>query len=213
MSINQDVDPAVYAAWLDSDGTSAITTTSAESQVPPRLDFAALSSQFLQSPQPTQSTEATQATQFTQLTQATQATQSSKPVRKKSLLLTKDEDIKLLQLMLSNANTYEISKMMTVWWNNVTKEFNRGLTRGVATNLARHVARLMKERELQLEMLVTGDEDETGPYIQAIDEWITIHKSHEDGNNMKKKNDRRTANEGQKSTKKTSWMDQNVVST
>jgi hypothetical protein len=40
--------------------------------------------------------------------------QSKKKERdRKHLLLTKDEDLKLLQLCLQNANTYEAFKMMT----------------------------------------------------------------------------------------------------
>jgi hypothetical protein len=44
------------------------------------------------------------------------------------------------------------------------------LTREEVINLSRHVIKLIKERELQLNMLRTSDEDEKKPYIDAIDE-------------------------------------------
>ncbi len=130
--------------------------------------------------------------------------QSSKKKRRdrKHLLLTKDEDIKLLQLCLQNANSYDALKMMTTWWNNIIKEFNKWLTREEVTNLSRHVAKLIKERELQLKMLMTGDEDEKGPYIDAIDEWIIIHKSFEDDNVTKKKTMKKQQMKDKKTQKK-----------
>jgi hypothetical protein len=44
------------------------------------------------------------------------------------------------------------------------------LTREEVINLSRHVIKLIKERELQLKMLMTDDEDEKRSYIDAIDE-------------------------------------------
>jgi hypothetical protein len=44
------------------------------------------------------------------------------------------------------------------------------LTREETINLSRHVIKLIKERELQLKMLMTDDEDEKRLYIDAIDE-------------------------------------------
>ncbi len=76
---------------------------------------------------------------------------------------------------------------MTTWWNNITKKFNKWLTRKEAINLSRHVIKLIKERELQLKMLMIDDEDEKRSYIDVIDEWIIIHKSFENEIVMKKK--------------------------
>jgi exonuclease VII small subunit len=44
------------------------------------------------------------------------------------------------------------------------------LTREKAINLSRHVTKLIKERELQLKMLMIDDEDEKRSYINAVDE-------------------------------------------
>jgi hypothetical protein len=44
------------------------------------------------------------------------------------------------------------------------------LTREKVINLSRHVIKLIKERELQLKMLMTDDEDEKKSYIDVIDE-------------------------------------------
>jgi hypothetical protein len=44
------------------------------------------------------------------------------------------------------------------------------LTRKEAINLSRHVIKLIKERELQLKMLMIDDEDEKRSYIDVIDE-------------------------------------------
>jgi exonuclease VII small subunit len=44
------------------------------------------------------------------------------------------------------------------------------LTREEAINLSRHVRKLIKKRELQLEMLMIDDEDEKKLYIDVIDE-------------------------------------------
>lgn len=172
MFINQDIDPATYAVFLNSESTSFATTEPLQFQVSTDLNSAVRASHVL----------ANASVQNNALVQP-----PLKPGRKKPLMLTKEENIKLLQLMLSHANTYGIPKMMISWWSNVTNDYNKWLTRGVATNLSRHVIKLIKQRELQIEMLVTGDKDETGPYIQAIDEWIIIHKSVENETSMKKK--------------------------
>ena len=96
------------------------------------------------------------------------------------------EDLALIQYCLKYSDTYGRSKPDVAWWKNVGNKFNTCLEKSF-TNHKRHIKELVKTRKLFLDMLQTGDEDETGPFIDAITEWITIVDSFEDRDANKKK--------------------------
>ncbi|KAL2058247.1 hypothetical protein ABVK25_001865 [Lepraria finkii] len=89
------------------------------------------------------------------------------------------EDLALIRFCLKHADTYGQSKKDVAWWKNVGDEFNSWLERPF-TNHKRHIKELVKTRKLFLEMLQSGDEDETGPFIDAITQWITLVDGFED---------------------------------
>lgn len=96
------------------------------------------------------------------------------------------EDLALVQFCLKYADTYGRSKSDVHWWKNVGNKFNTWLHKPF-TNHKRHMKDLVKARKLFLEMLQTGDEDETGPFVDAITQWITLVDSFEDEEANKKK--------------------------
>lgn len=89
----------------------------------------------------------------------------------KRLRLTLDQDLKLLQFCLQSSSTFGRSKRLQKWWDKVAENFNGWLRQGY-TNHQHHVDHLVKKRLEFLARLGTGDEDEKGPYKDAIDDWI-----------------------------------------
>lgn len=100
--------------------------------------------------------------------------------------LTQEQDTKLLRLCIANARTFGQPKNMISWWDNVGDKFNKWLQKEF-TNHRRHVGTLVQKRQFNLSMLGTGEEDETGPYIEAIDEWISIYTAYQDDIGERKK--------------------------
>lgn len=98
--------------------------------------------------------------------------------RKTPLVLTRKEDIKLLQLCLQHFKP-DGGPRTTMPWSVITKEFNKWLTRGEVTSLSRHVSKLIKDREMELRNSVIKDENEKDPYDDAIDKWIIVHRGAE----------------------------------
>jgi hypothetical protein len=93
----------------------------------------------------------------------------TKKKERKHFLLTKEKNIKLLQLCLQNANLYKTFKMMITWWNNIIKKFHKWLIQKETINFSRHVIKLIKEKKLQIKMLTINDENEKKFYIDVID--------------------------------------------
>jgi hypothetical protein len=96
MTSNQDISTETYEAWLNSENMNqsipidpALTTVSESSA----LIFTVNEDEVMK--------------------EKTKQSSKKKEKSKKHLLLTKDEDLKLLQLCLQHANTYEAPKMMT----------------------------------------------------------------------------------------------------
>jgi hypothetical protein len=88
--------------------------------------------------------------------------------RKTPIVLTRKEDTKLLQLCLQHSKP-DGGPRTTMPWGDITKEFNKWLTRGEVTSLSRHVSKLIKDREMELRNSVIKDENEKDPYDDAID--------------------------------------------
>ncbi len=103
-----------------------------------------------------------------------QATLPQSQRKRTRLKLNRREDTYLLRLCLKRKISYDLPKHETAWWNQITADFNKWCTRGQAASLARHVKQLVSDRELQLDMLGSDEKDEKGPYIEAIDKWITV---------------------------------------
>ena len=89
------------------------------------------------------------------------------------------EDLALIQFCLKHDDIYGRSKKDVASWKNVGDKFNSWLERPFTIH-KRHIKELVKTRKLFLEMLQTRDEDETGPFIDAITQWITLINSFED---------------------------------
>jgi hypothetical protein len=82
---------------------------------------------------------------------------------------------------------YGVPRMTTPWWRAVTIEFNKWLTRGEVTNLARHVSKLVSDREMELQNSAYEEENEKDPYTDAIDKWIIVHRGGENQISNKRK--------------------------
>lgn len=95
--------------------------------------------------------------------------------------------MKPLQLCFHNFSIYEILKMMTAWWFNIAKEFNKWLIKKEAINFPRRVAKPIREKDVQLSMLNIEDENEIEPFIDVIVKWSTIQRSFDNENADKKK--------------------------
>ena len=109
------------------------------------------------------------------------------------------EDLALIQYCLKYSDTYGRSKSDAAWWNAVGNKFNRSFGKNF-TNHKRRVNDLVKTRKLFLEMLQTGDEDEKGPFIDAITQWIKITDGYEDQEATRKKTQQEIDTEDERAT-------------
>lgn len=106
--------------------------------------------------------------------------------KKTKIRLNQKQDLKLVQLCIAHGSTYGQPKNMGFWWDIVAGAFNTWLQQDF-TNHRHHVGKLVADRLKFLAILETGDEDNTGPFIVAIDDWIKIVKAHEGEMGQKKK--------------------------
>ena len=110
----------------------------------------------------------------------------SKRKRAPRVFLGDQEKLALVKMCLANAETYGIPKKIVKWWDDRAMEFHKWSQKPY-TKVQDKLTKMVSDRRAFLATLGTGEEDEPGPFSQAVDAWIKVIEEVDERNRNKQK--------------------------